>query len=41
MDENFDFIENDVRPTRRKKLEKVKGQKKSVNKKKGNRSRFK
>ena len=37
MAENFDFIENDVRPTRRKKMEKAKGQKKSVNKKKGNR----
>ena len=29
MAENFDFIENDVRPTRRKKMEKAKGQKKS------------
>ena len=37
MAENFDFIENDVRPTRRKKMEKAKGQRKSVNKKKGNR----
>ena len=37
MAENFDFIENDVRPTRLKKMEKAKGQKKSVNKKKGNR----